>query len=382
MLCERAGLAPDTELALFEEIRPNLVERFFDLNKPIEKLLEELMDGDIIIYQRADLLNDASLELPTAKDYLKEIFLKVEVLFCDKTQPNDPGFTMELSQKMSYEQMALAVGQRLGTESYLVQFFRCQSSHRDAPGSAIKCNYDGNLRDMLSSTKPRQRRIYYQQLTMSINELEKTKQIRCIYICSRTKEETDLVLYPSKTGTVADLLTEARKHIAQEEPKLGKLRLVDISGSRITCVPADNITLDALLCGTTKTFRVEEVPQDQLLPKEDELIVPAAHFHKESFSSFGQPFLIKLKHGEPVSGLRERIQRRLEVPDKEFERYRLAIVTLNKQHFLTPSDAICLNEFKSAAGTAHKPWLGIEHINKAPKRSRYNYMEKAIKIYN
>ena len=43
------------------------------------QLLEELMDGDIIIYQRADLLNDASLELPTAKDYLKEIFLKVEV---------------------------------------------------------------------------------------------------------------------------------------------------------------------------------------------------------------------------------------------------------------------------------------------------------------
>ena len=38
MLCERAGLAPDTELALFEEIRPNLVERFFDLNKPIEKV--------------------------------------------------------------------------------------------------------------------------------------------------------------------------------------------------------------------------------------------------------------------------------------------------------------------------------------------------------
>jgi len=29
-----------------------------------------------------------------------------------------------------------------------------------------------------------------------------------------------------------------------------------------------------------------------------------------------------------------------------------------------------------------RPWIGLEHTNKANKRSRYNYMEKAIKIYN
>lgn len=28
------------------------------------------------------------------------------------------------------------------------------------------------------------------------------------------------------------------------------------------------------------------------------------------------------------------------------------------------------------------PYLGLEHINKSQKRSRYTYMEKAIKIYN
>lgn len=29
-----------------------------------------------------------------------------------------------------------------------------------------------------------------------------------------------------------------------------------------------------------------------------------------------------------------------------------------------------------------RPWIGIEHVNKAPKRSRYSTLEKAIKIYN
>lgn len=33
-------------------------------------------------------------------------------------------------------------------------------------------------------------------------------------------------------------------------------------------------------------------------------------------------------------------------------------------------------------GLPTKPWLGLEHVNKAPKRSRYNYLEKAIKIHN
>ena len=29
-----------------------------------------------------------------------------------------------------------------------------------------------------------------------------------------------------------------------------------------------------------------------------------------------------------------------------------------------------------------RPWLGMDHINKTPKRSRYIYTEKAIKIHN
>lgn len=29
-----------------------------------------------------------------------------------------------------------------------------------------------------------------------------------------------------------------------------------------------------------------------------------------------------------------------------------------------------------------RPWLGLDHFNKAPKRGRYTYLEKAIKIHN
>ena len=38
ILNERAGFPPDTELLLFEEIKPNMVERIYNLNDPLEKV--------------------------------------------------------------------------------------------------------------------------------------------------------------------------------------------------------------------------------------------------------------------------------------------------------------------------------------------------------
>ena len=48
----------------------------------------------------------------------------LKVTFCDKHVANDVGFTMELSTRMNYEQVARAVGKRLNTDPYLLQFFR------------------------------------------------------------------------------------------------------------------------------------------------------------------------------------------------------------------------------------------------------------------
>ena len=122
ILNKRAGFPLDTELALFEEVKLNMVERIGDLDQPLNKVLEELMDGDIIVFQRMDHTED--LELPTVKDYFKDLVLRVEVTFCDKAVPNDAGFSMELSLKMNYDQIAAAVAQRLGTDPYLIQFFK------------------------------------------------------------------------------------------------------------------------------------------------------------------------------------------------------------------------------------------------------------------
>lgn len=38
--------------ALFQEVKPNLTERIQDYDVSLDKALDELMDGDIIVFQK------------------------------------------------------------------------------------------------------------------------------------------------------------------------------------------------------------------------------------------------------------------------------------------------------------------------------------------
>ncbi|XP_015122798.1 ubiquitin carboxyl-terminal hydrolase 7 isoform X2 [Diachasma alloeum] len=385
ILNERAGFAPDTELALYEEIKPNMVEKIENLTEPLEKVLEELMDGDIIVFQKEERDHEM-YELPTCRDYFKDLFYRVEVTFCDKTIPNDPGFTMDLSLRMTYDQMAKAVAQRVGTDPYLLQFFRCQN-YKDLPGHPLKCTFDGTLKDLVAYCKPKTKKIFYQQLSIRVNELENKKQFKCIWVGPSLKEEKEIILYPNKNGTVATLLEEAKKQVEFSENGSGKLRLLEVNCSRLVPGPKEDTPLETLNTLGTKAYRIEEVPKDELSLAEDEILVPVAHFHKDIFSTFGIPFMFKIKHGEPFTKVKDRLLKKLGVPEKEFEKFKFAIVSMGKAQFITDETDYFINlaDFRAVPNQnapLQRPWLGLDHVNKAPKRSRVNYLEKAIKIYN
>ena len=77
--------------------------------------------------------------------------------------------------------------------------------------------------------------------------------------------------------------------------------------------------------------------------------------------------------------------------DKEFEKYRLSLVTNGRARYLDEENIkiVRLRDFTNqslqnseASQTSIRPYIGLQHVNKNSKRARYNYMEKAIKIYN
>ena len=56
-----------------QEVKPNFVEEIKVHDQPLEKVLDELMDGDIIVFQRDLDGNSQQYDLPTAKDYFRYV---------------------------------------------------------------------------------------------------------------------------------------------------------------------------------------------------------------------------------------------------------------------------------------------------------------------
>lgn len=234
------------------------------------------------------------------------------------------------------------------------------------------------------------RRIFYQRLSLSIHELDNKKQFKCVWVSPDLKEEKELVLYPNKNDTVKGLLEEAAKKITFAENSRRKLRLMKVSNHKIMSVCKDDIPLDTLLKtsesitttqGAQKTYRIEEVPSDEMQLTENELLVPVAHFSKELYNSFGVPFLTKARHGEPYGALKQRIQKRLNVPDKEWENYKFSVITMGHNSDVNDNTPVDLEVYRSWT-SGQLPFFGLDHINKSRKRSSLNFSEKAIKIYN
>ena len=162
--------------------------------------------------------------------------------------------------------------------------------------------------------------------------------------------------------------------------------------SKIFVIFRGDMNIDHLTNTTQKSYRIEEIPPDQRDLEEDEMLVPVAHYQKEAYSTFGHPFLLKVKEGESFDSVKERIQKFLDVSDKEFEKYRISLVSMGRPRYLDEEQIktvrlrdLSLNTSSEVkhSGTQHaKPFIGLQHQNKNSKRARYNYMEKAIKIYN
>lgn len=447
-LYERSGLDRRCRLLLFDEQRPATLVAITELDKQVTICFEHLLDGNIIVFQED--VSNLSLDLPTAIDYYKDLFYRLDVQFIDKTAPNDESkiFVLELSQKTTYDQLANAVGHYLNTDPLKIQFFKSQGPYntRELPGAPIKSSFDGQLKDLFniySRPKVPARRLYYQRLEMRLDELENMRQFKCVFVNGCLRDEKELVINLPKTSKVSDLLAEARKQIdasaagltngggngtlgrddasaslprqrsspspplshdsgdpggedpvspvAQQQQQLpsnpAKLRLLEVMSCKIVQHFEDDMQVSQLPVNSNRQLRIEEVPLDETRLRSDEMIVNVAHFHRESYATFGVPFTLKIKEGERFNDIKLRIQRRLDVPDKEFEKWRFAVVTNNRATYFPDGEGegqVTREVFstQTAGALATRPWLGLDHVNKHAKRPRYAMQEKAIKIHN
>ena len=111
----------------------------------------------------------------------------------------------------------------------------------------------------------------------------------------------EIELYPNKSGTVSDLMDEAKKQIEFSEDSAGQFRLLEIVSCKINHIIPNDIILECLNPAGTKSYRIEEIPKEHAKLEPNEFLLPVAHFQKETYQTFGVPFLLKVKNVSSLS---------------------------------------------------------------------------------
>lgn len=232
---------------------------------------------------------------------------------------------------------------------------------------------------------------------MNINDLEDKKPFKCMFLLPNMKDMKEVTLYPHKNGTIKTLLEEAAKVIKFSENSTKRLRICEQHNSKLVWPSqVDSTSLDKLqnYCeaanqntmsstGTTKFLRIEEIPMDELnIDEQMEALVPVIHFYKNLFTTFGVPLLIKICDQETYKDVKNRIQKKLNISQYEWEKYKLSIIQNKSAQPVDDNEKVNIERFQSTEGE-QRCYLGLDHPNKSQYPStKLNIFEKSIKIYN
>jgi ubiquitin carboxyl-terminal hydrolase 7 len=197
------GWPADTQIKLSEEIKQNMIESM----KPKTTLAQsEIQDGDIITVQRVLTDKQASQITATggyveAKDFYDYLLNRITVDFVPRSADavDLPSFSLTLSKKMVYDQLAAKVAEHLKTDATHLRFTTVSTAGK--PKMPVKYNVNATLNNILfpgpynysQSTGQRPDALYYEKLDMSLKELEQRKPIKVTWLPEGLQKEVCLV---------------------------------------------------------------------------------------------------------------------------------------------------------------------------------------------
>lgn len=103
----------------------------------------------------------------------RDLSNKIEVIFIDKNEQNDDGFTLMLSCKMKYDEFAKSVAKHLNWDYLKLQFFKPTSCYdlKVSMSQPIRYNPDYQLQEAFPNNKNNVfRRLLYQKVAFIIND--------------------------------------------------------------------------------------------------------------------------------------------------------------------------------------------------------------------
>ncbi|KAF5357773.1 hypothetical protein D9756_001634 [Leucocoprinus leucothites] len=377
---ERMRWGPGTPLKLYEEIKPGMIE----LMKPkLSFAQSEIQDGDIICLQ-VDLAEKEIHDLEAQGFYSNPLqyydFLqnRVMIMFKPKLVEPDldhPEFSLILSKKHTYDVMANKAGEHLRHDPIKLRFTTTHAGN-GSPKSVLRRSLNQSISEIMGPNyiNPTTTVILYEKLDVSIVELETKRSLKVVWTGIHNKEEGSHSFLLPKTSTITDLTEHLLKHVTVTPNGSHRIRIFEVSkdgkmqreftgGEMIGNIP-DPVDLYA-----------EEVPKEELEADDSDKVIGVFHFSKDLTRTHGVPFRFVVKRGEKFVDTKRRLQTRIGVSDKEFTKYRFALIqasTFKQPSYIEDDDTIYEHQF------APEDVLGLDHVDKSGRARTGG--EKAIVI--
>lgn len=201
IITERMGWPAGTEVLLFEEIKPSMVEPM----KPKQTFHQsEIQDGDIICFQKK--VSESELppnaEFAEARQYYDYMLHRMAIMFASIKNEDSGHFVLVLNGKMTYDQWSSRVAEHLGVPPGHIRFAPVTHSTGKAR-PFIRRNEPKNLQQTMfapyaSYTYNAQRRdaLYYEVLDTDLSEYETKKLLKVTWLPDGLAKEVRFPVFP------------------------------------------------------------------------------------------------------------------------------------------------------------------------------------------
>ncbi|KAF9453207.1 cysteine proteinase [Macrolepiota fuliginosa MF-IS2] len=377
---ERMRWTPGTPLKLYEEIKPGMIEQ---MKPKLSFAQSEIQDGDVICFQ-VDLPEKEVHDLETQSLYSNPLlyydFLqnRVMIIFKPKFEEPDadhPEFSLILSKKHNYDIMATKAGEQLHHDPIKLRFTTTNASN-GGPRSVLRRSLNQSISEIMGPNyiNPSTTVILYEKLDVSIVELETKRSLKVIWTGIHNKEEAGHPFLLPKTSMVHELADHLSKHVTLTPNGSHRIRIFEISKDGKMQKEFTGTEMIGNIPEPVELY-AEEIPKEELEADDSDKVIGVFHFSKELTRTHGVPFKFVVKRGEKFADTKKRLQARIGVSDKEFTKYRFALIqasTFKQPSYIEDEDTIYEHQF------APEDVLGLDHVDKSGRTRAGG--EKAIVI--
>ncbi|KAG8100649.1 hypothetical protein GUJ93_ZPchr0013g36878 [Zizania palustris] len=390
-LRKMAGFSQDEEIELYEEIKfePNVMCEYID-NRLLFRACQ-LEDGDIVCFQKSPKPDSADqYRFPDVPSFLVYIRNRQVVHFRSLEKPKEDDFCLEMSKVFTYDEVVEKVAQKLGVDDrskIRVTSHNCYS--QQPKPQPIKYRGVERLLDMLIHYNQTSDILYYEVLDIPLPELQALKTLKVTYHHATKDEVSVHSIRLPKNSTVGDVLNDIKSKVELSHPN-AELRLLEVFYHKIYKIFAPNEKIENIN-DQYWTLRAEEVPEEEKNLGPFDRLIHVYHFTKDTqnqtqVQNFGEPFFMVIREDETLSSIKERIQKKLKVPDEDFSKWKFAYISLGRPDYFEDSDTVATRFQRNMYG-AWEQYLGLEHPDTAPRKThsvnqnRHSF-ERPVKIYN